>query len=548
MNPSHQLEPRKVTFQPDTHQEILEGVDRLVNLIRPTLGPLPRHVLISREPGALPEQLDSGGGIAMRVPLSDGPSAMGTALLKNALVKQQEQVGDGTAAAAVMFQVAFHEGLKLVSAGGNAMLLRRYLDEGLQIILRSLDLQRVGLEGKEPLTRFAENICRDPHLAQYLGEIFDIIGEFGRLEIIAGKTKELEREYIDGFYWEKGIVSPHMANQPFRLEAFLENPGVLVTNYYLHDPAPLVPLLETAIAAGYANLLVVALGFSEKAIGLFVTQSNREKIWVVGVEPPATGEERLDFIQDIAVLTGATPILRASDIETELVFSTLKNLKYLTQEHFGRARRVWVTQESTVISGGNANSRYLRLYIQDLKRRYERETDETAREKLRVRLGKFLGGSATLWIGGPSPIAIQQRKELAESASQALRNAIHSGVLSGGGTALLAAIPDLQGRLRAARGLEERTAFSILIRMVKEPTRTLLSNAGLTPEPILDEILQAGPGIGYDLRTGQIGPMLEAGIYDGAAGLQMAVRTAVSTAALALSTDVIIKKKGNQRN
>jgi chaperonin GroEL len=264
---------------------------------------------------------------------------------------------------------------------------------------------------------------------------------------------------------------------------------------------------------------------------LFVTQSNREKIWVVGVEPPATGEERLDFIQDIAVLTGATPILRASDIETELAFSTLKNLKYLTPEHFGRARRVWVTQESTVISGGKADSRYLRYYIQDLQRRYERETDETAREKLRVRLGKFLGGSATLWIGGPSPLAIQQRKELAESASQALRNAIHSGVLAGGGAALLATLPDLQGRLRAARGLEERTAFSILIRMVKEPARTLLANAGLNPEPILDEVLQAGPGVGYDLRTGQIGHMLEAGIYDGVAALQMAVRTAVSTAA-----------------
>jgi chaperonin GroEL len=442
-----------------------------------------------------------------------------------------------------MFQVALREGVKLAAAGGNAMLLRRYLEEGLGLILGSLELQRVALEGKDRLANFAGSICRDEHLSRYLGEIFDVIGEYGRLEIIAGKTKELEREYIDGFYWEKGMVSAHMANQPIRSEAFLENPAIFLTNYYLHDPAPLVPLLDTAVTAGFKTLLVIALGFSEKTIGLFVTKSNQEKIWVVGVEPPAIGDERLDFIQDVAVLTGATPILRASDLETELVFSSVKNLKYMQPEHFGRARRVWVTQEAAGISGGKADSRYLRHYIQDLQRRYERETDEAARQKLRVRLGKFLGGSATLWVGGTTPIAIQQQKELAETTAQALRGAIHSGVLPGGGAALLSCQKELEQRQMLARGLEERMAFRILARMVQEPARTLLANAGLSPEPVLAEIRLAGSGYGYDQRSGRIVPMLAAGIADGAAVVETAIRTAVSTAIMALSTDVIIKKK-----
>lgn len=537
----------QVVFQPQTHQEILAGVDRLVNLIRPTLGPLPRMVLSAGQPGESPVQLDSGGLIAGRVPVEEGPSSMGTALLKNALVKQQEQVGDGTAAAAVMFQLALHEGVKFVSAGGNPMLLRRFLDEGLQIILRGLERQRINLEGKEALSSFAESICRDPELARFLGESFDVIGEYGRLEIISGKTKDIEREYVDGFYWEKGMVSPHMANRPNRPEAFLENPAILVTNYYLHDPDPLVALLETTLSAGYSNLLIVALGFSEKVLGLFAAQSNRNYLHVVGVEPPVSGDERIDFIHDVAVLTGATPVLRASDIETELVFSSLKNLKFVDPEHFGHARRVWVTQESTVISGGKADSRYLRHYIQDLRRRYEREQDETARKKLRIRLGKFLGGSATLWVGGPSPIAIQQRVEQAESTSQAMRSAIHSGVLPGGGAALLATLPDLLGRLHASRSVEERMAFSILSRMVQEPARVLLGNAGLDPAPILDQIQQAGQGYGFDIQSGKVVSMVEAGIFDGADVVQMSVRTAVSTAALALSTDVILKKKDKHK-
>ena len=544
MNSTPRSGKAQVTFQPETHREILEGIDRLVDLIRPTLGPQPRHVFYSNQPVGLPEQLDSGGLIARRIPVDEGaPSSLGTALLKSALVEMHAAVGDGTAAAAVMFQVAFHEGVRLISAGGNAMLLRRYLEEGLLIILESLERQRMELEGKERLAQFAENICRDPLLAQYLGEIFDIIGEYGRLEIIAGQSNELEREYIDGFYWEKGMISAYMANQDPRPEAFLENPAILVTNYYIHDPAPLVPLLETAVAAGFKSLLLVAIGFSEKAIGLFVTRSNQEKIWVVGVEPPSIGDDRLDFIQDVAVLTGATPVLRASDLETELVFSSLKNLKFILPEHFGRARRVWVTREATGISGGKANSRYLRQYIQDLQRRYERESDETARRKLRVRLGKFLGGSATLWVGGPSPITIRQRKELAETTSQALRGAIHSGVLPGGGAALLGCLGALEERMRMARSPEERMAFRILVRMAQEPARTLLANAGLAPEPLLEEIRRAGAGFGCDVRSGRIGPMQAAGIYDGAAVIQTAIRTAVSTTALALSTDVILKKR-----
>jgi chaperonin GroEL len=540
MTPPSKPDSPALVEQPHTHRHILAGVEPLVRLIRPTLGPLPRSVLFSSQPSQVPEALDSGGQIARRYP-AGGNGAVGAALLKNALVKLDEQAGDGVASAAVIFDTIFRRGVSFIAQGGNGMLLRRGLEAGLQVIGRELDSQRLPLQGRAGLERFALCLRPDAELADALAEVFDVLGETGRLEINPGNTRTLEREYVDGFYWQKGMLLPGMANHPVRAEAHLVNPAVLLTNYFIHDPAPLAYLLDAAVSAGFTSLLLVALGINEKTLGVLMTPANREKIHVVAVEPPFTGADRDDFIQDVAVLTGTTPILRAGDIETELVFSSLRNLKFVRPEDFGRARRVWCTGAATGISGGKADPAYLRHYQRDLQRRYQRETDETLRRKLRSRLGLFHGGSATLWVGGVNTLEIQQRRAQAEASAQALRGAIRSGVLPGGGSSLLACRPALAQRLAGAASLEERMAYQILLEAVQAPARTLLQNAGVEPAGrALAEIEAAGPGWGYNVLAGRIQPMIENGIFDGADVVHAAVQTAVSAASMALSTEVII--------
>ena len=281
--------------------------------------------------------------------------------------------GDGTAAAGVMLETLVTQGVRMIHAGGNPMLLRHHLEDGLRCILDQLDGMRTPLNGRDQLTRLAQTISSDPLLSRYLGEIFDVIGEYGRLEIREGRSAEFEREYIDGLYWDKGMISAHMANNTVRQEAFLENPAIFITNYYFYKASQVAPILDTAVQAGFKCLLLVSTGFAEEVIALLVQAANQERVWTVAVEHPVAGDERIDFIQDLAAITGAQPLLRASDLETELINPSTHRLNYARVDNFGRARRAWVTTGSTGLSGGKGDTKTLRHYIGDLRRRLEKE-------------------------------------------------------------------------------------------------------------------------------------------------------------------------------
>jgi len=535
---------QNVRFQPQVSTEILQGVREFSQLVRPTLGPLPRSVLLGQAGHAFPRPVDSGGKVARHL-LSHpyARSNLGLQFAAAAIARLHTAAGDGTASAAVMLESLVSEGQRVITAGANAMLLRSCLDEGRRLVLAEIDRQRQPLSGKEALTRLACTISQDLDLSRYLGEIFDVIGEFGRLEIRESRAEEFEREYVDGLYWDKGILSTHMANQAVRQEAFLENPAVFITNYYLAKASVVVPVLESAVQAGFKSLLFISTGFSQEVIALLVNPANQERIWTVAVEHPVAGDERIDFIEDLAAVTGAIPLLRASDLEKELEIPSTRRLKYAQPENFGKARRVWATTGSTGLSGGGGDRRYLRHYIGNLRRRLDGEENEEYRNKLRVRLSRLMGGSATLWVGASNPIVMAERKETAGRVAEALRGALREGSLPGGGAALLAARAALEKRWSHAGSLEERAAFSMLLRAVEEPTRCLLANAGLHPDAILAEIRAAGPGAGYDVLSRRVTDMRQAGILDAAAVVKASFETALSAAASALTTDSIVRSR-----
>lgn len=530
-------ETRRVVFQPGAYRGVQRGINQIVEAIRPTLGPLPRAVAVERTfRGDVPEILDNGGVIARRIiELPDRDEDVGAMFIRHLLWRLHETAGDGTATAAVLFQSVFNQGVKYIASGGNAMRLRHYLEKSIPIILGEMDSMAVHLEGKEKLAQLAEAICHDPPLARMLGEIFDIIGEHGQLEIRLGRGRELEREYIEGMYWKGGLLSRQMIRDHPKLRTQLENAAILVSDLKIEEPRQLASLVDQAIQVGIGSLLIVAQKLSESAISVLLAASrDPTKFQAIAVRTPNLSlSERVATLEDMAILTGGR-------LFTEAAGSTLSQVK---PQDLGRARRAWADLDHFGLVGGKGDPRLLRQHIAHLRAGFKQTQDPEVRKKLRERIGKLLGGSATLWVGGATEVEIKERKERAERTAEALRGAMMEGVLPGGGVALLDCRPTLRRMLAQATDPDERTAYRILIRTLEEPIRTILANAGYDACEIMAEIRQAGPGHGFDVRCGRVVDMAQAGIFDVATAQKEAVRVAVTSAALALTIDVLVHRQ-----
>ncbi|MBM4459327.1 MAG: hypothetical protein FJ011_16495 [Chloroflexi bacterium] len=536
-----------VVFQPAAGQGLQRGINQMVNAIRPTLGPRSRFVAIGKmDRNRSPELVDNGGVIVRRtLALPDRDADMGAMFVRQMVWRQHERHGDGTATLAVLFQSIFNQGVTYLASGGNAMLLRNYLEKGLRLILAELAAMATSIEGEQALARLAESICYDPALARLLGEIFDIIGEYGRLEVRDGSGRELEREYVEGIYWDAPIVSRQMmeiiqkkgpapGSQPGErplVRAELENPAILISDLEIQEPRDLVPALSMAIKNQVRNLVIVARSISDNAIAVLLANRNPEKLVAIGVKTPGTLlDDMADAMRDLAALTGGQPLWSAAG----------DTLARLTPEHLGRARRAWADLSYFGIVGGGGDPRVLRDHIAALRASFRQTEDADARKKLRERIGKLMGGAAMLFIGAATETEMAVRKELAVRTADAVRGAMLEGVMPGGGVALLDCRPALQRLLKQATDLDERAAYRILIRGLEEPARTLIANAGADPSEIMAEIKHAGPGHGFDAAAERVIKMTEADIWDAASTLRGAVTTAVMSAGLALTTSVLV--------
>jgi chaperonin GroEL len=528
---------QRVIFQPQAYRGMQRGINQMVEAVRPTLGPFPRVVAIDQVGrDKAPELLDSGGVIVRRIiELADRDADMGAMFIRQVLWRVHKEVGDGTATTAVLFQSIFDRGVHYVVSGGNAMQLRRYLGAGLRVVLDELEGMTVRVEGEEQLTQIAESICYDPPLAAMLGEILNIIGEYGRLEVRSGRSRELEREYVEGMYWDGGVLSREMITDRSKLRTEMQNAAILITDLEVNDPRQLASALEMTARAGNRALLIVARKVSAAATSVLLTASrDPEKFLAVAVKTPgSTSIHQVSAMEDLAVLTGGRPLVSAAG-------DTLSGCK---PEDLGRVRRAWADRHYLGIVGGKGDPRALRAHIATLRAAFSRAKETEARQKLQERIGKLMGGSATLWIGGATKVEIEARKELAKRTADALRGAVREGVVPGGGVPLLACRPALQQRLDQSTNSDERAAYRILIKAMEAPIRTLLTNAGYDASEVMAEIRLAGAGHGFDLRSRKIVDVAEAGIWDASAVLKAAVRGAVAGAALALTTDVLIHHK-----
>lgn len=526
-----------VVFQPRSASGMQRGINQIADVVRPTLGPRPRMVGVENvSRNKLPEFLDNGALIARRIiQLPDRDADMGAMLIRHLLWRLHEEVGDGTATAAVIFQTIYNRGLRYVVAGGNAMLLRRYLEQGMCEILDELKRFTVRPKGKENLARIAESLCFDPPLARLLGEIFDIVGEYGQVEVRASPRRELERHYTEGMYWPGGIFSPHMIADLLKRRTELTEVALLISDLEIEDPRDLMPVLDLAMEAGLRTLLIVAGKLSDSAIALLLAASREpEKFRVIAVHTPGSGMfEQAAAMEDLAILTGGRPLLKAAG----------DALRGLTVVDLGHARRAWSERSNFGIVGGKGNARRLRSHIATLRQAFAAASEPAQQTTLRQRIGKLIGGSATLLIGGHAEIEITAREELARRTAGLLRSALREGVVPGGGVTFLACRTRLQRACDASADPDEQAAYGILIRALEEPFRTIVANAGYDAAPVLAEVDRAEEGFGFDVRCEAVVDMAQTGIVDIAAAQRAVIHATVTAAALALTVDTLVHKR-----
>jgi chaperonin GroEL len=482
-----------------------------------------------------PELMDDGALIARRIiQLPDRDEDIGAMYLRHLLWRMREDCGDGTATTAVLFQEIFRQGIRHIVNGGNAMPLRTFLEKGARIVYHELEKMAHPIENQAVVAHIAESICYDPPMAEKLGEIFETIGEYGHFELRSGQGRGLEYEYVEGTFWEGALHSKSLIPTPGESRALLENAAVLVTDLVVEDLHHLVRMITEAKKAGKNSLMLICSTISETCVGFLAAESTRKILPVFTVQTPFSRlEEQIAAMQDIAVLTGATPLTRQAG----------ESLESVAAHHFGQARSVWSKDQFFGIVGGQGDPRMIRQHFHRLKNFHTGLENGEERNYTRQRIGKLMGGSAILWIGGATESEIKVRKDLAERTAEAIRGAMMKGIVPGAGLAFLACRPALRKALESASDPDEVAAYRILVDVMEIPLRTIAANAGLKPDAVMTELRLSPPGSGYDIFKQQVVPESQMTILDAASVIQGAALRAITGAALLLTVDILVRLK-----
>ena len=518
---------KQLLFEEEARRALKRGVDKMAEAVKVTLGPKGRYAILDKKYGA-PTITNDGVTIARDIELEDPYENMGAQLLEEAATKTNDVAGDGTTTSVVLGQAIITEGLKNVTAGANPMGLKRGIDRGVAAIVEEIKRLSKPVETQDDIAHIAAISARDPEIGQLIAEVMDKVGKDGVITVEESQGLRLDKEYVEGMQLDRGYISPYMvtSTEGGRMEAIQDNPMILVTDKKISAVADILPTLEKVVQVG-RPLLIVAEDVDGEALATLVVNKLRGTVNVLAVKAPGFGDRRKAMLEDIATLTGGRVI-------SEEVGRKLDSVQL---EDLGQARRVTATKDTTTIVEGKGREDAIKARIAQIKMQIEDTTSDFDREKLQERLAKLSGGVAVLKVGAATEVELKEKKHRIEDALSAARAGVEEGMVAGGGSVLVHAIPALD-RVEALN--DEATGVNILRRALEEPLRTIAINAGQEGSVVVDAVRKMPPGHGYDAQKGEYTDMFAAGIIDPAKVTRSALENAASVAALMLTTETIV--------
>ena len=526
---------KDIKYGTDARKALAAGVDKLADTVKVTLGPKGRNVVLDKQYGA-PLITNDGVTIAKEVELEDAFENMGAQLVREVATRTNDAAGDGTTTATVLAQALVNEGMKNVAAGANPMDVKRGMQKAVKSAVEAFAANSQKVNGSKDIARVGTVSAGDPVIGQLIADAMEKVSADGVITIEENKmTAETYSEIVEGMQFDRGYLTPYMVTDTEKMVADLDDAAILITDKKITVIQDLLPLLEQIVKTG-KKLLIIAEDIEGEALSTLIVNRLRGTFTCVAVKAPGFGDRRKEMLQDIATLTGGTVI--SSDLGYEL--------KDATMEMLGSARQVKVTKENTTIVGGAGDKQAIADRVAQIRAQLEAATSEFDREKLQERLAKMSGGVAVIKVGAATEVEMKDKKLRIEDALNATKAAVEEGIVAGGGTAPINAIPAVKALVETLDG-DERTGAKIVLKALEAPLRQIAANAGLEGSVIIDKILAADkPNYGFDAQAETYGDMIEMGIVDPTKVTRSALENAASVASMVLTTECLVADEPEQ--
>ena len=519
---------KQIKFGEDARRALENGVNQLADIVKITLGPKGRNVILERKYGA-PLVINDGVTIAKEIELADPFENTGAQTVKEACTRTNDVVGDGTTTAAVLAQAIIREGNKNMAAGANPIILRKGIDKAVAVCVERLAATSTPVENKQAIAQVASISAADETIGALISDAMERVGNDGVITVEESKTMRTELNVVEGMQFDRGYASPYMATDPDKMIAELDNPFILITDKKISSIQEILPILEQVVKMG-AKLLIIAEDVEGEALTTLILNKLRGSFICVAVKAPGFGDRRKEMLTDIAVLTGGTVISEELGLD----------LKTATLDMLGRAKQVKVDKDNTIIVEGAGLSQDIAQRVAQIRSQMAASTSDYDKEKYQERLAKLAGGVAQISVGAATEVEMKERKLRIEDALNATRAAVEEGIVAGGGVALLSAIEDVERLIDTLEG-DERTGALIIRRALEAPIRQIAENAGVNGGVIVAKVLaQKELNYGYDALTGTYGNMIEKGILDPTKVTRSALQNAASVAGTLLTTESIV--------
>ena len=516
-----------IKFGEDARKSLVEGVNKLADTVKVTLGPKGRNVVLDKSFGA-PLITNDGVTIAKEIELEDKFENMGARLVKEVSTKTNDVAGDGTTTATVLAQSMIKEGVKNVTAGADPMSINRGMDKAVKAAVKGLKNISSPVNGKDDIARVASISANNLEIGQLIADAMDKVSKDGVITIEESKTSNTELNVVEGMQFDKGYVSPYMVTDTEKMEAILDNPYILITDKKISNIQEILPLLENLMQSS-GKLLIICDDVEQEALSTLVLNKLRGVLNVVAVKAPGFGDKRKAMLQDIAILTGGEVI--TSELGLELKDTDISQL--------GRAKQVKVQKENTIIVDGAGDKNKLQERVRQIKTQIDETKSEFDKENLRERLAKIAGGVAVIGVGAATEIEMKEKKLRIEDALSATKAAVEEGIVSGGGTALINVIPEIEKLMNSLED-GEKLGAGIVLKALEEPLKQIARNAGLEPAVVLDNVKKASVGFGFDAAKEEYVDMKKAGIVDPTKVTRSALQNAASIASMVLTTESLV--------